>query len=88
MDPRNCFTVQCQLTSDLVLEAVGEGVAEDEAVALLHRRRLPGHGHAARGQRVALRELWRRPGHCNGHWAFKSSEKGGMHCTGWAIGLF
>ena len=55
-----------ELTSDLVLEAVGEGVAEDEAMALLHRRRLPGHRHAARRQRVALRELWRRPRHCKG----------------------
>ena len=52
------------LTPDLVLEPEGDVVAEDDAVAELQGRRLPGDAHAIRGERVTLDKLGGSPGHC------------------------
>ena len=48
------------LTSDLVLEPVGDVVAEYDAIAELQGRGLPGQADAAWGERVTLHKLRRR----------------------------
>ena len=45
------------LTPDLVLEPEGDVVAEDDAVAELQGRRLPGHAHTVWRERVTLHKL-------------------------------
>ena len=52
------------LTPDLVLEPEGDVVAEDDAVAELQGRRLPGDTDAIRGERVTLDKLRSSPGDC------------------------